>query len=205
MDQPTYRLRRSFNKDGQPKNYSGSYQLVDEQSQAVLASCHLCGKAVFAELETVDAWENVWRLAPNRKVMPSHWTLSDPAGCVALQFDQRIAGKIVNPLYRTALALLDEDGDEAYRLVDPRTSIPDRIFGVAPGEWGVMFGDRPVAKLVRLARNAEPAKGVFGKLRSLLAGTDQGMISAGANHALPAPVTLAMLLLFAELSETSAG
>lgn len=46
--------------------------------------------------------------------------------------------------------LLDDNGKEAGRLVDPRTSIPDRILGIGLGEWAIIVNDKPVAKLASL-------------------------------------------------------
>ena len=59
--------------------------------------------------------------------MPSRWIVTAPGEEVVLLFDQEILGKMVNPLYKVVLAILDNEGREIYRLVDPRTNIPDRI------------------------------------------------------------------------------
>lgn len=44
-----------------------------------------------------------------------------------------------------------------------------------------------------------------GKFRQWLTGSDRGILSAGAEHVLPAPVALGMLLIFKELTDTSGG
>ena len=80
---------------------------------------------------------------------------------------------------------------------------------VMPSRWAVtdpdgMDGDRPVAKLVWLERDGKPT-GIVGKLRSFLTRSDRGVTSAGSNHLPPAPVALAMILLFEELTDTSGG
>lgn len=204
-DTAVYRLRRFYRNEDKPKKYSGTYEIVDDNTEQVMAACDLIGKAVFATLSISDHENNKWQMKPNRKLMPSRWIVTDSRDDVIVQFDQKILGKLVNPLYKTLLAMLDRNGREILRLVDPRTSIPDRILGVSPGEWTVIRGDKPVAKLDRLPRKEEPSKGFFGKLRKLLASSDRGIISAGKEHALPAPVALGMLLLFEELTDTSAG
>lgn len=89
----------------------------------------------------------------------------------------RSAGKrLFNPLYRVGLALLDREGEEVYRLVDQRTSTPDRIFGLPPREWALLDDDKPVAKLARLPKQKERPTDRFAKLRSFLAGSDQGIL-----------------------------
>ena len=114
-------------------------------------------------------------------------------------------GKLVNPLYRVALALLDREGEEAYRLADQRTSTSDRIFGLPPREWPLLAGGKPVAKLARLPSQKEKPTGALGRLRSFLAGSDQGIISASPEDVLAAPVALGMLMILDELTDTSGG
>lgn len=204
-DQAVYRIRR-FRREGDvPKKYEGTYEVIDDQSQQVMAVCDLVGRAVFAHVMFKDHQQQTWQMRPNRKIMPSRWTVTGPRQDVAMQFNQKIFGKMVNPLYKTALVLENGEGKEVYRLVDPRTNIPDRILGSGPDDWLVMNGDKPVAKLTRLPRPTESAKGIFGRLKRLLTGSDTGIVSAGNSHLLAAPVALAMFLLFDELTDSSAG
>ena len=138
--------------------------------------------------------------------MPTRWALHDPTQKIVLQFDQKVLGKLTNPLYRVALALLDAEGKERYRLVDPRTSIPDRIMGIHAGDWPLLEGERPVAKMTALAREPQsPAKGLLGRLKRLIQHSDRGFVSAGDTHLLPAPAVLALLRLFDEVTDTSGG
>jgi len=188
-----------------PKKYRHTFELTDDRTQQVLAACDLVGRAVFSTLTITDEDEREWQMRPNRKVMPSRWVVTDPDGRIAMQFDQKMLGKMVNPFYRVALALLDREGEEVYRLVDQRTSTPDRIFGLPPREWALLAGDKPAAKLARLRKQKEKPTGAFGKLRSFLAGSDQGIISAGPDHVLAAPVALGMLMIFEELTDVSSG
>ena len=62
-----------------------------------------------------------------------------------------------------------------------------------------------MAKLARLPKQKEKPRGALGKLRSLLAGSDQGIISAGPDHVLAAPLALGMLMIFDELTDVSSG
>lgn len=204
-DQAIYRIRGYRRNGDVPKKYQRTYEVSDDNSQRVMAICDLVGKAVFSTLMIDDHQQQTWQMRPNRRIMPSHWIITDPQQQVAMQINQKILGKVLNPLYKTALVLEDGEGKELYRLVDPRTNIPDRVFGAGPGEWALLSDERPVAKLVSLPRPTKPAKGLLGKLRNWLNGSDRGILSAGAEHVLPAPVALAMLLIFDELTDTSGG
>lgn len=203
--QAAYRLHRFSRKGDLPKKYKCTVELIDDESKQVLAVCDVVGKAAFSPLTIIDHRQQAWQMRPNRKIMPSRWIVTDPGQKIAMQFDQKILGKMVNPLYRVLLSLEDGEGKEIYRLVDPRTSIPDRILGAGPNDWVLMDGDMPVARLARLPRQSEPAKTIFGRLKSFLASSDDGLVSAGGDHVLPAPVALAMLLLFKELTDASTG
>lgn len=204
VNRPTFRQRRSWKKEQMPKKYRGTYELDDEATGRVAACCDLIGKAMFAGLEIYDADRKLWQLRANRRIMPTRWALHDPSGNVVLQFDQKVLGKLTNPLYRVALALLDAEGRERYRLVDPRTSIPDRIMSIHVGDWPLLEGEQLVAKMTTLAREAQkPSKGLLGRLRNLFQLSDRGFISAGDAHLLPAPAVLALMLLFDEVTDTS--
>jgi hypothetical protein len=203
-DHAVYRIRQVYHKNDKPKKYRYTFKAVDEHSGQVMAACDLIGKAVFATLEIFDHNKQAWQMKPNRKIMPSRWKITDPNQQIVMQFDQKIFGKLVNPLYKIALALLDGNGKELYRLVDPRKSIPDRIMSSNIGEWTILDTDKPVAKLCRLPKEKEIPKGFLGKLKRFFAGSDQAIISIGKSHLLPAPVAVAMIMLFEELTDVSA-
>lgn len=202
---PVYRARSFWRDDDRPKDYRGSLEVIDEGTGERRAVCDLAGRAVFSTLEILDHRGRTWTMRPNRRVMPSRWVVTDPDGRVAVQLDQKLLGKLTNPLYRVALSLRDGKGEELYRLVDPRTGIPDRVMGLGPHEWGILEGERPVARLVRLSRQRPAGGGLLGKLKRALTPSDRGIISAGSDHLLPAPVALGLLLIFEELTDPSAG
>ena len=202
-DQAVYRIHRFYKKSDRPQKYRSSYEVTDERSGRIMASGDLIGQAVFATHTFLDQDNQTWQMKPNRKIMPSRWMVADPGGRLVLQFDQKILGKMVNPLYKVALAILDAEGREIYRLVDPRTNIPDRIMAANVGEWAIVEGDRPVAKLCWLPRKKEPPKGMFKALKKFFTASDRAVVSAGSRHILPAPAALGMLLLFDQLTDVS--
>jgi hypothetical protein len=201
----TYRLRNCSPEE--MSNYGcRRIALLDESTQQVMATCDRVARVTFARLTIVDHAAGEWLLQPNRKIMPSRWLLGNAEYSPLFQFDQKILGKLVNPLYKTALAVLTGPGSEIFRLVDPRTNIPDRILGSGPIDWVLLKGEEPVAKVSRLARQDLPRKGLLGKLSGRFWKTaDQALVSAGREHVLPAPAVLAMLLLLKELTDTSGG
>jgi hypothetical protein len=203
--QACYRIHRSSDGSDKPKKYRGSFRVTDERTGQVTANCELVGKAVFDTVTIVDGDSKTWQMHPNRKIMPSRWTVTDPQQRFVMQFEQRILAKLVNPLYRTVLVLLAEDGRELFRLVDPTTNMGDRIFGVFVGEWAILCGDKPMAKLTLLKRSGQTGSGLLGKVRHWLKASDYAIISAAEEHALQAPVGLAMYLVFRELYDPTGG
>ena len=204
-EQAVYRVRSLYRNGDVPKGHTSTLELIDDNTRQVMAVCDLTGKAAFTALTITDHRQKTWQMRPNRTIMPSRWLITDSGQNIVIQFDQKILGKMVNPLYRIVLALNDGEGKEVYRLVDPRSSIPDRILGAGPDEWAIISGEKTVARLVRLTRRTDPAKGIFGKLKNMMSSSDRGIISAGSSHALPAVVALGMLMLVNELTDTSGG
>ena len=199
-----YRLRRTRREGLPAKHYRGTWQLSDDRTGQVLATCDLMGAVTFRTHEIVDGGGQVWRLAANRAIMPSRWLLADPARQLALQFHQQALRKLLNPWRRTGLVLLDAAGNELFRLVDPRTGVLGRILGPGIDDWMLMQDDRPAARLVRLPTGQEAPNSVLGRLGKLLAQSDQGIASTGSTHALSAPAALALLMLVNELTDSSA-
>ncbi len=205
VDQAIYRARTHYRKACTSKSYRHSLELLDEATQQVMATCDLVGRASFAELLLLDEHQQPWHMRPNRKFMPSRWIVTDPQQHIAMQFEQNILGKLSNPLHKVVFSLLDDEDQLVYRLLDPRSAIADRLLGVGPDDWAISDGERLVAKLIRLPQPKRKARGLLGALRSLLTAADPAIASLGPQHLLPAPVALAMLLLFQELTDASAG
>jgi hypothetical protein len=199
-----YRIRK-FQVAGTPPPKYRCLEISDEPAQRVLASCHLTGRATLDGLTIVDDAGGTWQLTPNRKVMPTRWVLADDAGRTCLQLDAQLAGKLLKPLSRTSLAVLDANGGEMYRLIDPRTAVADRILGAGPGDWVFVSGAHLAARLVTLPGRGEPPAGWLRKLASIFEGSDRGLISQGPEHVLPAPAALAIVAIHEELTESTSS
>jgi hypothetical protein len=178
-------------------------ELRDELSATPLCTCDIVGRAVFAHLTLHGTGGATWHLAPNRKVLPTRWTVTDADGRVLIHFDQQALGKLINPLYRTLLALLDADGRDVARVIDPRTSVPDRIFGLGPNEWALVRGEELLARLRYLPPPGPGKPGWLGRVQRYLLTSDRGIVSEGDGHALEAPVALALQILFDPLTDGS--
>jgi hypothetical protein len=200
-----YRIRTFQAPGSRPARYRCSFEVSDEPAGQVLASAHLTGRAALDGLTIVDAAGGAWQLAPSRRVMPTRWVLRDADGQTFLQLDAQLAGKLLKPLSRTSLAVLDANGEEMYRLIDPRTGVAERIIGVGPGDWAIVHGSSLVARLATLPGRGEPPTGWLGKLASAFAGSDRGLISEGPEHILKAPAALAVIAIHEELTQSTAS
>jgi hypothetical protein len=198
-----YRIRRYQAQGKRAAGYQRSFEVSEEQTGQVLASCDVMGRAAFTALVIVDHDGGTWLTSPNRKVMPSRWAVTDPGGNTVVQLDAKIAGKLLNPLYRTSLAVLDAHGNERCRLLDPRSSTADRILGTGPGEWAFVSGEDVVARLVMLPKQGDPPAGLLGRIARLFADSDRGLVSLGPDHILPAPAVLAIAAIHDELTNMS--
>src|SRR5690606_33436043 len=121
-----------------------------------LAHCDVCGQLLHASQAIETASGQRWSLRPNRRVMPSHWTLSDPDDRAVLVLDQRIFGKLVSPLTRVGMSIKNPQGRVAFRVVEPDASLPERLLGPDPDAWAVEGDDGPVALIATLGKTGAP-------------------------------------------------
>ncbi len=205
VEHAVYRVRKSRRKGDMPKKYRYTLEMTDDRTQQIMAACDLIGHAAFSTLAITDHENQTWQMKPNRKIMPSRWIVTDPREQTAMQFDQRILGKLVNPITKNVFVMLDAQEREVYRIVDLRNSIPDRMFGVGSDDYAIMAGEELVAKLIWLPRQTEQPQGLLGKIKGFLTSSDRAIVSVGEQHALKAPVALGMVMIFSEVVETKGG
>lgn len=196
----SYRVRRFHRKDWKQRPYHESYEVSDEATGLVLASCDLAGRAVFTNLEITDDAGHHWQVTPNRKVLPSRWTLADDAGAVHLQLDLRLAGKLLNPVQRTSLAVLDASGSEVARLIDGRDGVADRMFGSNINERLLVREAQLLAQFTSLPRQGPQRTGFRAKLARLFTLGDRGVIVRSVDYDLPAPALLALIAIHDEIT-----
>lgn len=199
-----YRFRVFNSKLHVRTGYRHSVEIADEASEKVLCTCHLFGNACLVPIELLQDPQPPLQLQPDRKIMPSRWTLSTADGRALTSFARKsLASALINPLGKTVLTVFDETETEAGRLIDPRTSMVDRVIGSGPGEWHFVLGSEVLARLTRLPAQRPKPTTVLGRLLDVFMPSDRALVSAGPEHALSAPAALAMLLLFDDLTDTS--
>ena len=167
----------------------------------MLATCDMIGKVVFGNHDIIDNNKHTWQLQANRRIMPSRWTLTDPNQTTVMQFDQKMLAKLTNPLYRVVMTMLDANDQERYRVVDPRTFIPDLLLAANTTDWAIMKDEKVKAKICTLKTRTKPARGLLGKIQNLLTTADHGIISADNEHLFAPPLALAMFMLNQELTD----
>lgn len=184
-----------------PKGYRHTVALVDDASGERLAHCDVCGQLLHAAQVIETGAGERWGLRPNRRIMPSHWTLSNPSDQAVLVLDQRIFGKLSNPLTRVGMSIKDPQGAELYRVVEPEASLPERLLGPDPDAWSVEDDHRPVALIATLPKTDQFVSGWRGKLQRFIQGTDTGLVSLGQAHHFGIAESLAILMIFRELRD----
>jgi DNA-binding NarL/FixJ family response regulator len=102
--------------------------------------------------------------------MPTRWTMTDPSEQVVVQFDQKVLGKLVNPAHKVVFSLLDAHANEIGRLIDPRESVPERLFGLGPDEW-VLRGENPAVAIVARRRMRRHTFVITARKRMLMRGS----------------------------------
>lgn len=203
-DKAAFRIRSHNDSSKKAKGYVRSYELFDEQSQRTQARCDLVGSAALKSQDIFADDGKCWTLEPNRKVMPSQWALMEVGGRLDWQFRHKLRGKIVNPLQRALIAVLDCDGRESLRLVDLHAAKLPVILGLEWGKYALFKGDEPVATLTRLPRADSPSGGgLKGAVRRFLTSSDEALVSTDTSHPLPAHAALALYLLYRNFTDVS--
>ena len=205
-DKTAYRIRRRSDPRGKPAKYRATYTLVDEQAQKTVVQAYQIGRAVFGRMTLVEPRGRQWTLQPNRKVLPTRWLLSDEQERLAFQFDQKVLGKLVNPLFKTVLAILDAQDRELMQLVNLHSKKAAFVLGLEHGKYALVRDQSALAELATLPREKPAArKGLLGSFKRFMASSDRALISVSDRHPLPPPAALAMYLLYEEITDTSGG
>lgn len=187
--------------DRAPQGYRHTVALTDDATGEQLAHCEVCGQLLHASQTIGMKSGQPWRLWPNRRIMPSHWTVSDPDERPVLVLDQRIFGKLSSPLTRVGMSIKNPQGAVLYRVIEPKASLPERLLGADPNAWTIENEDGPVALIASLPKTDQAAKGWRGKLQRFIQGTDMGLVSLGQAHRFGIAESLAILMIFRELRD----
>lgn len=193
-------IKLRMSPDDPPKGYRHTVVLSDDATGQRVAHCDVCGQLLHApQVIETDSGPR-WGLRPNRRIMPSHWMISDPGNRAVLVLDQRIFGKLSNPLTRVGMNIEDPQGVVLYRVVD-KGSLPERLLGPDPNAWTVENDAGAVALIANLPKPGQHARGWRGKWQRFLQGSDIGLVSLGDAHLFGVAESLAILMIFRELRD----
>lgn len=198
-NQLVYRISRYRNAE---HDHNITFDVSDEPTQTLLARCHLNGRAAQSTLEIETTDGNRWTSTPNRRVMPTEWELAEN-GRLAYRLNAKVAGKLLNPMYRTSLSVRTADDRELFVVADPRSNLPDRVLGTGPADWELRSGDRALGKMIVLPRGNVQGSGIVAKVRRFFAGYDYGLASFGSEPVLPPAAALALVAIHLELTDAS--
>jgi hypothetical protein len=205
-DRTAYRIQRRSEPRGKPAKYRATYTLVDEQTKKPVVQADLIGRAVFGRTALAEPCGRQWTLQPNRNMMPTRWLLSDEDERLEFQFDQKVLGKLANPLFKTVLAILDAQDCELMQLVNLHSRKAAFVLGLESGKFALVRDQTALAELSTLPREKSAGrKGFLGSVTRFVAPSDRALISLSDRHPLPPPAALAMYLLYEELTDTSGG
>lgn len=151
-DKAAFRIRSHSEPSNKSKGYVRSYELVDEQSQRTQVRCDLVGNAALKHQAIVADDGECWTLEPNRKVMPSQWALVGTGGRYDWQFRHKMWGKIVNPLKKTLIAVLDAESRKSLSLVDLHTAKLPVVLGLEWGKYALVNRHAPLVSAEGRAR-----------------------------------------------------
>ncbi len=188
--------------EDKPKGYRRSYAVQDEGSGQVLARCDLYGQAAGTEVVIQGNEAQTWRMRPNRKVMPTLWTLYDHQGQPCFEIARQPAHKALNPLERNLFTLRVQPSGRTLVLRHQTESRLDLVFGAGSLDWGLLENGKTVAGLGRSKQGGSP-DGWLGKLKGLMRPAYWTLISDASEPVLSAPAFLAVMLLFEAFVKTS--
>ncbi len=186
------------------RRHGGVLELSESRHGPVAARSIPGPRPLLTGFEIADSDGHAWQASPDRKVMPSKWTVSDRDGVVAITIARRSVIRLANPLGRSHLVLLDADGAELCCVLDPRDSPLARLM-VSPSDWLLVRGDQPLARLGHLKREPDRQTGIRAKIGRLLLGGDPALVSFGNEHLLAAPAALTLMVVHRALIDPSAG
>lgn len=203
-EQAVYRIRRSHMSRSEQADYRYTLTLVDDTMTPSLARCDVSGGAVHSVIEITDGGDRNWKMVPDRRVMPSRWAITDPAGEKVMAIQLQILRKLANPVHRVALTLVSAS-NPAYRIVDNRRNVLDRVLAPNPAEWLILDDIGVVGKLTRLRSDGPKPSGPLRQLSSWWQGTDRCIVTFGADHVFAAPVALGLQIIMDEVTDPSVG
>jgi len=193
-----------YNKASQ-KGYRRSYSVEDEESGKQLAHCDLFGYFESSTVQIINEHNLAYSISPNRKVLPSKWTLRDDNRVDIYEIERASVAKLFNPLGRKILSIRNLTANKVYELTNLTDSKLDLMFGPASTTWYLLENGNVVAGFQRKkAPKQQLSNGVLSKLKEFFQPSFWVMQSQSPSHLISGPAFLALMILF-ESHTRSAG
>lgn len=200
----TFRIRRATppttKSEGRSAGLPKALELLSEPAGELLAACSFRGRFTLSTVSLTTPDGRSWNVTPNRRVMPTHWTVSVD-GSPVVTFRGQHARKILNPLHRTSVVAFDAADSEILRVQDPTPSVAERLISPGPSHWMLVRDGEIIGKLVRLPKPVRKDVGPIRRALMKLAGSDHGLVSLDGQPVLDAPAALALVAIHEELTE----
>ncbi|WP_196159676.1 hypothetical protein [Reinekea sp. G2M2-21] len=198
-----YRLSSAYNTELRQKGYKRSYQVIDEATQKTLAHSDVFGYVSHDAITVQNDLGDVATLAPNRKIMPSEWTLSDAKKLPLYTYARMSLVKAMNPFGRDVMTVTDALSARTFHLRNTTESKLDLLLGPSSTDWVLFEGDAVVGYLDRRKDPNAPLPGnkVLASLKRFMQSSDWVFVSTESEPALSASGYLILMLLFEELTK----
>lgn len=199
-------------KDNKLKNVEGTYkrtcQVKDNVTGKILVECDVHERAIYSILDMKDDKNRIWKIKPNRKIMPLRWYVYSPEGKKTSEIRLPSLLWMMNPLSRTYLRITDLQINRKLIFIDLESGFLDRLFGGTPLYWSITENKKIIAKVNYLAKEEEEEepqkkKGFFSKLKKWFKGSDWALQSYGTDPVMSAQTFLALALVYNDVTSSS--
>ena len=183
--------------------YKRPYHVVDTATGEVLIKSDVYEKAFYSELKITDNKKQIWKIKPNRKIMPLRWHVYSPDNKKASEI--RLPGflRMMNPFSRRRLRITDFPTNRRLLFIDLESGFLDFIFHGSPLFWSITENKKVIAKISYLAKKDEEfkeqetskKKGFFSRMKKWFKGSDWSLQSYGPEPVINAQTFLALSLI----------
>jgi hypothetical protein len=159
------RVQRDRDYRGKPQKYQHTYRIIPEGKDEPLFCGDVIGRVTSDAVVFLDSTGRTsFSMRPNRRIMPTYWSVTDAS-------DKDI-GRIVQMILKKGLwAGFDASGGEMFRIVSAESEavkVGDLLFGGSPSKYGIVQGDVLVASLRQEPRAKATKSGLRGFFQGLM-------------------------------------
>lgn len=191
-----------ISKDAEGK-YKRGCLVKDDSTGEVLIESDVYERDIYSELKITDNKKQIWKIKPNRKIMPLRWHVYSPDNKKASEI--RLPGflRMMNPFSRRRLRITDFPTNRRLLFIDLESGFLDFIFHGSPLFWSITENKKVIAKISYLAKKDEEfeeqetskKKGFFSRMKKWFKGSDWSLQSYGPEPVINAQTFLALSLI----------